>query len=69
MKNSNKTKIFGIIISLAAIITAFFVQLRAQKSLTEKCSYLDPILIDVLAFSAAVFLVVEGICSIVKELV
>ena len=67
MKNPNKTKILVTISSLAAVIVAFLTQLRAQESITEKCSYLDPILIDILAFSAALFLIIEGICSIAKE--
>ncbi len=67
MKNSTKTMIFTIGLSGLTILIAIFVQLFGQSKVTLVCSYLDPILIDVLAFSAAIFLVVEGIYRIIEH--
>lgn len=55
------------LLSTAAVAAAFFTQRRAEGNLVEKCSYVDPALIDVLAFAAAVFLVVEGLHQIVEH--
>ena len=66
MKNINKTIIFTTILSSIFMISAFVVQLRGQNNLKKGCSYLDPILIDVLAFCVAFFLVIEGIYGIFK---
>lgn len=51
MKNLNKTAIFTIALSFASIITAFIVQIRAQSKVGVLCSYFDPVVIDILAFS------------------
>jgi len=66
MKNSTKTLIFTLVLSLVVIVVAFFVQLKAQIELTN-CSYLDPITVDILAFSAGLFLVIEGICRLLEH--
>ncbi len=66
IKDSRNTAIFTALLSLATIISAFIVQSNASKNVS-KCSYLDPVIIDVLAFLAASFLVVEGIYSIAKN--
>ncbi|MEK7615604.1 MAG: hypothetical protein AAB420_00170 [Patescibacteria group bacterium] len=55
------------IISLVAIVSAFYTQWRAEQTLTPKCSYLDPILVDLLAFSAGLFLVLEGLYRIIEH--
>ena len=55
------------IISLATIIVSFSTQSIAEKSLTIKCSYFDPILVDLLAFSAALFLVLEGLYRLIEH--
>ena len=49
------------------MISASIVQLRGQNNVEKGCSYLDPILIDILAFCVALFLVIEGIYSIFKH--
>lgn len=63
MKNSNKTILFTSILVAICVITATYIQLTNQSGL-PKCSYLDPISIDLLAFMAALFLFVEGIYRI-----
>ena len=60
MKNLHKTLLFTIIFSLIIMTSLTLVQLNSQGEIEFKCSYLDPVTIDVLAFLAAVFLVVEG---------
>jgi len=67
MKNSRKTIIFTLTLSLISIFTAFIVQFNGQNILSQ-CSYLDPISIDLLAFVAALFLVIEGIYRIDEHL-
>mgnify|MGYP001574007242 CR=1 FL=1 len=61
-----KPLLFAGVYSLLTIITVYFVQTRGAAT-TKACSYLDPIAIDILAFLAAVFLVVEGVTRIVKQ--
>ncbi len=67
LTNINKTIIFTTTISILSIIGTLVVQLRGQNNLEKGCSYLDPILIDVMAFLVALFLVIEGIHSIFKN--
>lgn len=52
--------------ALLAIGTALVVQLRGQHGVTN-CSYLDPVAIDLLAFLAGAFLVVEGLYRITED--
>ncbi|MBS3075237.1 hypothetical protein J4429_02140 [Candidatus Pacearchaeota archaeon] len=70
-KNPNlslkKTLIIAIIFSIITIIIAIIIQLNGQSKITEKCSYLDPWTIDLLAFSAALFLVIEGFARIIEH--
>ena len=56
-----KTKIFTFALAVAAIGIALFFQIRADKDLLINCSYLDPVTVDVLAFFAASFLILEGV--------
>jgi len=49
------------------IIIVFLIQNYGSNKLNQKCSYLDPILIDVLAFFVAFFLIVEGFYQILKN--
>ena len=42
------------------IFISFIVQVKGSSQIEEKCSYLDPITIDILAFFVAIFLIVEG---------
>jgi NhaP-type Na+/H+ or K+/H+ antiporter len=66
MKNIQKTLLTTCIISLITIILAIFVQFNAISKVSQ-CSYLDPILVDILAFSAALFLVIEGFARIFEH--
>lgn len=47
--------------SLIGVVSCIYVQLRGQSSIDDRASYLDPWLIDIIAFSAAAFLVIEGL--------
>ena len=67
MRNIIKTGIFNLVLSATTITSAIFIQLRGQKSVDGRCSYLDPIAIDILAFIAAFFLVIEGTYKIVQN--
>ena len=60
MKNFHKTLLFTIILCLITIITASFVQLKANSILENSCSYFDPVIVDALAFLLAIFLIIEG---------
>ncbi|MDD5193358.1 MAG: hypothetical protein PHF67_02110 [Candidatus Nanoarchaeia archaeon] len=62
-----KTLILAIVVSIITIITAIIIQLSGQSKITEKCSYLDPWIIDLLAFSTALFLVIEGFARIIEH--
>lgn len=64
MKNSNKTIIFTLILSFITSLIAFIVQIKSQSKVEVLCSYIDPVLIDVLAFSGALFLISDGIYRI-----
>ena len=65
-KNFRRTLIITFLFSVLAIILAGVVQINGQKS-TNGCSYLDPIIIDILAFLAGVFLVIEGLVRIYEH--
>ncbi len=60
------TVIFTSVLSFVSISSAFFVQKNANASVSQ-CSYLDPLVVDILAFLAALFLVIEGIYHIVRN--
>jgi len=60
MKAYTKTKLFTAGLCLVVIIVALTVQLRGQSFIQGGCSYLDPIIVDLLAFAVAIFLVIEG---------
>ena len=53
-----------IIFSVTVMLIAIFVQLNGESEIILKCSYLDPITIDILAFFGSIFLIVEGIARI-----
>ncbi len=61
MKTYTKTKLFTAGLCLIVIIIALIIQLKGQSFAQGGCSYLDPIIIDLLAFAVAIFLVIEGI--------
>ncbi|MCK5149547.1 hypothetical protein KAJ87_01325 [Candidatus Pacearchaeota archaeon] len=64
MTSFTKTKIFTGILCLLVIIIVMSVQLIGQESVNSGCSYLDPITMDLLAFSIAIFLIIEGVYRI-----
>jgi hypothetical protein len=63
MKEIAKTTLFTVGVSAFASLSAYLIQSKASASV-NKCSYLDPVIIDVLAFGAAIFLIVEGVWRI-----
>ncbi len=68
MKNLHKTLLFTIIFSLVIVIIVVCVQLSGSEALNNaRCSYFDPITIDILAFIAAIFLVIEGFVRIFEH--
>lgn len=66
MNSSRKALLLAGFLSLFASMLAFLVQNNGERSV-NRCSYLDPLLIDIFAFMAAVFLVIEGIYTIVMH--
>ena len=70
MKTKNnklkETLIVTFVFSTILIIISILVQIRGQNSVYG-CSYLDPILIDILAFSASLFLIIEGLARIIEH--
>ena len=67
MKNINKTIIFTTTISILSVIGTLIIQLRGQNNVEKGCSYLDPVLIDILAVIVTLFLIIEGSYSIFKN--
>jgi hypothetical protein len=67
LSNSIKTFLFTSFVCITTILLSAFTQIRGQSSLDAPASYLDPILIDLLAFSAAAFLVVEGLTRLAQN--
>jgi hypothetical protein len=66
MKNLHKTLFFTLGLVLVAIFFTYFIQSTQQNSVNG-CSYLDPFIIDILAFSFAAFLVIEGLVRIIEH--
>ena len=62
-----KALIVAIVFSVIVIILVLSVQLNGQSKIIGRCSYLDPWIIDLLAFSAALFLTVEGFARICEH--
>ena len=60
MKPYIKTKLFTFILCLISVGVAVLVQLNAINYVEERCSYLDPITIDIFAFILSFFLIIEG---------
>ena len=54
-------------IIIIVILVAFLTQYYGESKLSEQCSYLDPPIIDYLAFAVAIFLVIEGFYKIFKN--
>jgi hypothetical protein len=66
MRNFKKTLIITGILSVSTITLAIFIQLNAIKQISP-CSYLDPIIIDILAFILSLFLIIEGFSKIISQ--
>ena len=66
-KNTNlfQTLVTTCLLSLGCIFIAFMVQYQANRSVSS-CSYLDPIIIDILAIVLAIFLIIEGFVEIFR---
>jgi len=67
MKNLKKTLIVTSIVCFVVISASAIIQLIGQNKITFACSYLDPITIDILALSAALFLIIEGFVRIFEH--
>jgi len=65
--NYQKTFLFTVILVLLTIVFVAYVQIRGQENIEDNASYLDPFLIDVLAFTAGIFLVIEGAYRILEH--
>ena len=60
MKNSTKTLLFTIAACAISILVSGYTQMTGQGEVGDRASYLDPFLVDILAFAVAIFLVIEG---------
>ena len=67
MKNLKKSLIAVAVVCFIVISASAIIQLTGQNKITFACSYLDPIIIDILALSAALFLVIEGFARILEH--
>ena len=67
MKNIYKTLIFTAALCVFAISVSAITQLNGENKISEGCSYLDPITIDILALTVAIFLVIEGMARILEH--
>lgn len=56
----------ALVLSVGTSLLAFLVQRNAHQQV-PRCSYLDPVTIDVLAFLAGVFLIIEGLYRIIEH--
>jgi len=69
MKKRSKVIFSLIAICVVTIIVAFLIQKNAERNLEGvKCSYLDPMIVDFLAFGVAIFLIVEGTWDIFENM-
>ncbi len=59
--------ILTIVLSLIVILFDIYLQIYQVSNIYEKCSYLDPWIVDLLAFGVGIFLVIDGFCSIIKN--
>ncbi|MFA5855887.1 MAG: hypothetical protein WC867_00890 [Candidatus Pacearchaeota archaeon] len=60
MNNLKKTLLLTIIFSFIAIFIASYIRITAISQLNLYCSYLNPLIIDILATLFAIFLILEG---------
>jgi len=66
-KHLRKTLIVAFLLCLVTIIIIGCVQNYGQNKAGKGCSYLDPPIIDYLAFFAAIFLIIEGFWRILEH--
>jgi|SRR3989344_2422063 len=66
-KNLKRTLIFTGVFCFFIILFVISIQIRGENIINIRCSYLDPITIDILAFSAALFLIIEGFARILEH--
>ncbi len=66
-KNLKKTLIFAAVVCVIVVLSVFYIQIYGQNKIAVGCSYLDPIAIDLLAFFAALFLIIEGFVKIFEH--
>lgn len=57
---------FSIFLSFISSCVAYAIQLQANQAVNS-CSYLDPIIIDIVALCAGIFLIAESLVDIVKH--
>jgi len=68
MKKIYQVLIFTFVLCFIAMIIIAIVQSKGQSAVENiRCSYFDPATIDILAFFAALFLVVEGFVRIFEH--
>ena len=67
LKRFDKTRIVLVVLSIMVVVVVFLIQVYGQSSIATACSYLDPVYIDILAFIAGLFLVVEGGLSVKRN--
>lgn len=67
MQNKIKTLIFNFFLISVTVFTSLSVQLRGETKIDNRCSYLDPISVDILAFLVGLFLVFEGMYKMYNE--
>ena len=67
MKQVNKTFMLILVLCLVAMTIVAIVQLNGESQVSKGCSYLDPPIIDFLAFLAALFLIIEGLFRVVEH--
>jgi len=65
-KNFRETMFCTLGLSLIAIVVSAWIQTKAENRI-DSCSYLDPVIIDFVAFLAGLFLVAEGLIGIFKH--
>ena len=65
--NLRKTIILTVVLCLIISFFVGYIQFYGQNKTNVRCSYLDPITIDLFAFFAALFLIFEGTIRIFEN--
>jgi len=66
-KNLRKTLFVTLVLCMVIIVMVWCIQTYGQSKTGAGCSYLDPPIIDILAFIAAIFLIIEGFWRILEH--